>query len=207
MPFNPDQPFPKKQGDNIRSKDWNDAVAEIQRLDTAKVNLAGGSITGPLNVSGNVGIGTTTPGFALQVGNPSTVGSLKLCVAGRGSTGNWRQWTLRTGDGDNTADIHKLRIRDEQANADRIIVDDVGNVGIGTTAPTYNLDVQGGFLRAAYNIQTVPPSSPEGGLVVGWNRTGGSAEVNFYNVFNNANLAFQFSQKTGANTSADLLTI
>jgi hypothetical protein len=94
--------------------------------------------------TGNVGIGTLTPGFALQVGDANTVGSSRLCVAGRGSTGNWRQWTLRTGDGDNQADIHKLRIRDEQAAVDRFIIDENGNVGIGTSPdPKVRLDVNG----------------------------------------------------------------
>ena len=94
--------------------------------------------------NGNVGIGTTKPGFALQVGDVDTVGSLKLCVAGRGSTGNWRQWTMRTGDGADSANIHKLRIRDEQAATDRITIDENGNVGIGTTAPSVKLHVHGG---------------------------------------------------------------
>lgn len=156
---------------------------------------------------GNVGVGTTAPKFALQVGDTEKVGSLRLCVAGRGSTGNYRQWTLRTGDGSNQADIHKLRIRDEQAAADRLVIDENGNVGVGTAAPLYNLDVQGGFLHAAHNTQSYPPSAEVGGLAVGWNRTNGSAEVNFYNVFNNAATAFQFSQKTGDDKATDLLTI
>ena len=62
MPFTPDPPFPKTQGDNVRSKDWNDALAEIIRLDSAKANRAGSDrFTGPLTIDGNVGIGTTTP--------------------------------------------------------------------------------------------------------------------------------------------------
>jgi hypothetical protein len=40
VPIIPDPPFPKTQGDNIRSKDWNDVVKEVQRLDTAKLNAA-----------------------------------------------------------------------------------------------------------------------------------------------------------------------
>jgi hypothetical protein len=32
MAFEPDQPFPKFPGDEIKSRDWNDLVAEVKRL-------------------------------------------------------------------------------------------------------------------------------------------------------------------------------
>jgi hypothetical protein len=80
-----------------------------------------------------------------------------------------------------------------------------GNVGIGTTTP-YGVDVVGKFFATTINSQTYPSSSAYGGLAVGWNYST-SAEVNFYNVFNNATRAFQFSQKTGVATAADLMTI
>jgi hypothetical protein len=156
---------------------------------------------------GNVGIGTGAPKFALQVGDADKEGSLKLCVAGRGPTGNYRQWSLRTGDGGTASEIHRLRVRDEQANTDRFVIDENGNVGIGVTSPGYRLDVQEGFLHVAYNSQSYPPSTAIGGFAVGWNRSNGQAEVNLYNVYDNATTAFQFSQKTGNQTANDLLTI
>src|SRR5262252_9270102 len=61
MPLTPDPPFPKSQGDTLRSKDWNDAVTELIRLDNAKVNRSGDHITGPLSVDGALGVGTTAP--------------------------------------------------------------------------------------------------------------------------------------------------
>jgi hypothetical protein len=67
MPLTPDPPFPKTQGDNIRSKDWNDAVNEIIRLDNAKANRGGDRFTGPLTIDGSVGIGTPTPSRRLHV--------------------------------------------------------------------------------------------------------------------------------------------
>jgi len=51
MAFTPDLPFPKSAGDAIRSKDWNDLITETKRLDTAKVERAGDTITGPLTVA------------------------------------------------------------------------------------------------------------------------------------------------------------
>jgi hypothetical protein len=100
-------------------------------------------------ISGRVGIATSNPEFALQVGDPDNVADARLCVAGRGETGNSRKWTFRTGDkstatGDaRAAEIHKLRVRDEDAGADRFVIDQNGNVGIGTTSPGAMLEVNG----------------------------------------------------------------
>lgn len=41
----------KKQGDIIRSEDWNIVTNEVDRLDTAKANLAGSVFTGPLTIN------------------------------------------------------------------------------------------------------------------------------------------------------------
>ena len=82
-----------------------------------------------------------------------------------------------------------------------------GNFGIGTTAPQHLFEVNGGFSNFTYNSAALPPSMATGGLTVGWNKSAGGAEVNLYNVYNNATKSFVFSQKTGASTSVDLMTI
>ena len=51
MAFTPATPFPKSRGDIVRSTDWNDAINELLRLDTAKVNKAGDAMTGPLTIA------------------------------------------------------------------------------------------------------------------------------------------------------------
>src|SRR5918993_86866 len=71
MAFTPESPFPKARGHVIKSKDWNDAITEIQRLDTAKVNRSGDGITGPLTIGGNAGVGTTSPQAKLHVAGGS----------------------------------------------------------------------------------------------------------------------------------------
>ncbi|MBI2056384.1 MAG: hypothetical protein HYT37_03305 [Candidatus Sungbacteria bacterium] len=84
-----------------------------------------------------------------------------------------------------------------------------GNVGIGTNAPAYFFDVtRPGFAHfAGNNSGVIPASSASGGLLIGWNKSGGAAEVNFFNAYNNASTAFMFSQKTGASTLTDLMVI
>lgn len=82
-----------------------------------------------------------------------------------------------------------------------------GNVGIGTTTPAYGLDVDGTFFHTTYNTASIPASAGTGGLVVSWNRTGGQAEVNLYNVYEGASQSFTFSQKTGTSTYVDLMNM
>ncbi len=82
------------------------------------------------------------------------------------------------------------------------------NVGIGTTAPAYKLDAVGGFSHFGYNTNgVIPPSdNVNGGLIVGWNRSTGGAEVNLYNAFDAWGpfaTSFVFSQKTSPTTYAD----
>jgi hypothetical protein len=57
MAFQPQAPFPKSRGDMVRSTDWNDLVAEVQRLDNDKVNRAGDKV-GSLTITGTLGVGT-----------------------------------------------------------------------------------------------------------------------------------------------------
>ncbi len=91
MPITPTPPYPKSSGDAIRSADWNQAVDEVIRLDNAKVDRAGDTITGSLavnadfssggnatvtgtlTVTGNVGIGAAADA-SLHVGNFISVG-------------------------------------------------------------------------------------------------------------------------------------
>src|SRR5690349_16130383 len=74
MPITPDPPFPKSRNDTVRSKDWNEVVDEVIRLDTAKVDRAGDTITGPLTVAGALKVaGALTADIGLQVGTLTAV--------------------------------------------------------------------------------------------------------------------------------------
>ena len=145
MPFTPDPPFPKNQGDNIRSKDWNDAVKEVVRLDTAKLNLAGGNITGPLNVSGNLGLGTTNPQAKLEV-----VGKVYINRGGAPDAAELRiynggavaEWTIRQASG-TSHDLNFSKLV-SGTYTDMLTLDVNGNLGIGTTNPSNAKLVIGG---------------------------------------------------------------
>lgn len=54
MPITPASPWPKQRGDTVRSADWNQAVNEVIRLDNAKVNRSGDTVTGALTVNGGI---------------------------------------------------------------------------------------------------------------------------------------------------------
>jgi hypothetical protein len=89
----------------------------------------------------------------------------------------------------------------------RLFVDASGRVGINTAAPNTALHVSGGAELGAFNTTTLPASSVDGGAFFSWNRSGGSAETNICNLFDNAGLSFEFLQKTGASTASVLSRI
>ncbi|MFH7245306.1 MAG: hypothetical protein ACHWZW_20915 [Spirulina sp.] len=86
MPITPDPPFPKEKGHPLRSRDWNQLVNEVQRLDTSKVNRNGRDfVQGPLSIASSlgVGIGNTVPRAPLHLagGNwdvSNTEGDLRI---------------------------------------------------------------------------------------------------------------------------------
>jgi hypothetical protein len=96
VPITPANPFPKAPGDQLRSGDWNQVVNEVIRLDNAKLNLTGGTISGALTVTGNSATG----------GNASVTGSLTVTGSGAlnggvsvGNIGGPRQSTLHIAGG------------------------------------------------------------------------------------------------------------
>lgn len=92
---------------------------------------------------GNVGIGTTSPGAKLDIHSASNV------IAQFNRTGAGKSWiqfqqagTARWNTGyDNTNG--NFTIYDAVNAADRMVVTNAGNVGIGTSSPTNKLDILG----------------------------------------------------------------
>ena len=103
--------------------------------------------------NGNVGIGTTAPGVKLDVGGDmraynSANSFLYLSASGANSRANLslssntgasvnREWRIVNEFGAN------LTFLDVTASQVRMVINTSGNVGIGTTAPAYKLDVAG----------------------------------------------------------------
>jgi hypothetical protein len=141
MPFTPDAPFPKSQGDNIRSKDWNDAVNELRRIDTAKLDLAGGRVTGPLAVDGSLGVGTPTPKYPLSF--PNTLGD-KVALWGNADQhyGFGIQGSLLQIHTDTAGADIAFGFGSSASFTETMRITGAGRVGIGTNAPDRALTIQ-----------------------------------------------------------------
>jgi hypothetical protein len=124
---------------------------------TAGQSLAfyGGAAQGPymlINCAGNVGIGTTTPAYKLQVVNSGAVG---VSIVTAGSDSGNPSLQLLSGATDSTISstsngleltaysAHALLLR--TANVERMRITSGGNVGIGTTSPIDKFEVAGGI--------------------------------------------------------------
>jgi hypothetical protein len=163
MPITPDPPFPKEKGHPLRSKDWNQLVNEVRRLDTDKANRRDREfLQGPLSIGGSlgIGIGNTVPKAPLHIagGNWDVANSegdlrigsdtlrLKIGVAlGGGGAGDVR---IRASGGTN-------RLMIGSGNDDTLTIQN-GVVGIGTATPNTSakLDLQGSlFVGGSLAIQ------------------------------------------------------
>jgi Chaperone of endosialidase len=130
MPITPDLPFPKSSGDAIRSKDWNDLVTETQRLDNAKVNRSGDTITGTLTIAGALGIGTATPSVALEIDKGAT-NDVALMVTSSGQGWGSGLALQNTAAGAGTFGLYSgqdgsLHVADVTKNVDRLTIDATG---------------------------------------------------------------------------------
>jgi hypothetical protein len=86
------------------------------------------------NIAGNVGIGSATPAYNLDVNGTTRTNNLMFSQLNAGYS-NISHWNFST-NGD-------WYIRSVN-NAGKVVIQDTGgNVGIGTTSPSYKLDVSG----------------------------------------------------------------
>jgi hypothetical protein len=168
MAFTPDQPYPKSPGNPIMSKDWNDAIGEVQRLDTAKVSRTGAdTMQGPLTINGALAVGTTSAGnsrlHVVDTANPAVAriqstatnaaARVELWSDPRGSGTEWRPGYIEAFDappaGSYTGGLRfytngtGIAARFGFQEQLRLVN---GAAGFGVTDPAYRVDI-GGQLR------------------------------------------------------------
>jgi hypothetical protein len=128
----------------------------------------GGTQTSRLFISnpGNVGIGTVSPGSALHI-----VGSSGVTLQIKGVTGNGIYSDIKLGNADHSAGIQGLHVssgntalifKTENYSGDgyveRVRINNLGNVGIGTASPdaNYKITTTAGGIKAENSSVTEP---------------------------------------------------
>lgn len=109
-----------------------------------------------------LGVGTSTPQGKLEVaGDGSLVGGLRVSgttTATVGASiyldGASKDWTITATNSGSGAGSDKLVFRDYTNGLDRLTIDDVGNVGVGTTNPSTKLTVTDNSATAIMNLRS-----------------------------------------------------
>ena len=151
---------------------------------------------------GNLGIGTTSPGALLEV-----AGVIKSSSTSR----------VQADTFNNSANTANIIYRSGTStivgnNANALVVLDGGSIGIGTTSPSYKLDVTGdasfngsgssGYVYIRGNSGLGGSTTPQyrSGMIFGWNRSNGYGESNIIftdaGAGSNVRLAIQFWNNT-----------
>jgi hypothetical protein len=149
--------------------DYTDYVTAADHNQTrANFDIIGGTDgatkTGNWYVSGNVGIGTTSPATPLHVSsaNTQTEITIESTVAASRSTlkllTNGNDWELGA-RGSSLAPNNAFYIYDLTNTSYRMTIDSSGNVGIGTTSPASLLGVNG-----VVQITSASPGWPTSGI-------------------------------------------
>jgi hypothetical protein len=161
MAFIPDPPFEKLKGDLIRSKDWNDAIHEIQRLDTAKVNRTNDVIPGPLTISGTLNFGS-------QVRQMINLWSNIYGIGVQGWTQYYRtdkNFAWYKGGSHNDAELNP------GGGTVQMVIND-GKIGIGTSTPNRSLTISN---SSGANYMNVRDGARE--ILMGVDSSGGIVSV------------------------------
>ena len=170
--------------------------------------------------TGNVGIGTASPGAKLDVrttrisGTNATALVLSDPVTGVQTPGfgNTIQWQSNSGSsvaeilmgvgGDGTNNQSEIRLRTQNVLggiADRLTVSSAGNVGIGTTSPTFKSDIENSTGTPQLRLTT---SAVYSGIRFDTLNTSAGSERNWF-VGSNASAYGDFTFRQGATQGSD----
>ena len=153
----------------------------------------------------NVGIGTLTPQAKLHVsGLISTFqsGEARYHLYNNGSICEWKL-------GQKTNSSHNFILSKivGGVESDYLTVDTSGNVGIGMSNPTYNLQVNGSLGARANNVAIGPGSISEQGAYIAWNRDNGSGYMYYMNQKGTGSGGHLFGEVTTANVFTEYMRL
>lgn len=124
------------------SENWtNTAQGTFMAFSTTAngATTAGGTERMRIDNAGNLGLGTTTPSTKFHMFSSGTTDNVLQTF--QNGTRNWSIGINGTSD--------FFRITDQTVGVARLTILNTGDIGIGTTAPGYKLDVQGGQLNTS----------------------------------------------------------
>ncbi len=152
-----------------------------------------------IRAGGGVGIGTTSPGRLLQVGDitiPNSQGMMRF-GSRSGTGGAFRSWDIGVPETDEvlSGTGYSFVIDDQQlAGTEFIIKYDTGNVGIGVTNPTSKLQVAGVISASSAVTEAFEVSGAGAGYALldrstgaanRWSIYGNGGSLGFYSTGNN----------------------
>lgn len=156
-------------------------ISSYLTFSTSPSGTAGAVEKVRIDQGGNVGIATTSPAYQLDVVAGSTTVARLTGSSGSVTSNNTQLrfaggkngelWSVGTDivAGNGSMDFH---LYDLSSAAVMTLQRSTGNVGIGTTSPTYQLDVQGATGKA--NIQSTTGTNP---AYLAFNNTGGAMYI------------------------------
>jgi hypothetical protein len=161
------------------------AVATTGLVAQTTVTTSGGTAnTVPLFTGGaTIGNSLMTQGTSTPPGGTSAIPSLfmseRLYLANPGNVLTMRglantSWTYDI----RNDQVGALTFQSEAPSSAPFAIDQLGNIGIGTTTPKAALDVSTGIIHVAGQAN---PTTTGQGAYLGWNMTGGQGETDFIN--------------------------